>query len=203
MAEKVRFVLPPPQESEKYNETYNSFRELPIYQASSTLFRNFFTPDLLKKILNYPEGSSEMLDPAFEAEPLRLLLAVHYGKAYFDNFIGSIYRCDIGIFGTSPELEKDMGIMNVYYNLYDFYKKNFGVDDNAIRCLEYAFQFYCKSWDGFSALNKNFEINKFSAKRLFKQHFKDFDVDKPDGIFDALNHYRKIFSKLIPFTNNK
>lgn len=190
---------PPPSDSEKYNETYRSFRELPIYQASSTLFRNFFTPVLLKKVLSHPEGSPETLDPALEGEPLRLLLAARFGNSYFDNFIGAVYRCDVGIFGNSSELEKDMGIMNTYYNLFNFYKNNFGVDDNAIRCLEYAFQFYCKSWDGFSVMNKKFATDKFIGKKLFKEIFKDFEVDTPAGIFSVLNHYGKILSSLIKF----
>ena len=184
----------PPPSNNLRNITYSSFREFPIFQASSTVFRNFFTPNLLKKVLSYPEGISETLDTALEGEPLRLLLASRYGKLYFDNFIGSIYRCDVGVFGSSSDFEQNLENMDAFYKLFDFYKNNFGVDDNAIRCLEYAFQFYFQSWNNFAVMNKNFSIFEFKGKKFFKDYFKGFDVDTPTGIFEVLIRHGEILN---------
>lgn len=187
----------PPKTEEQKSTTYQGFRQFPIFQATSTILRNFFTPDLLKKVLSYPEGSPKMIIDELRAEPLRLLLASRYGKLYFDNFIGNLYRCDMGNYGITSDFEKDLMNMAVYYRLFDFYVKNFNADDNCSFCLELAFKFYRKSWNDFSVLNSNLEMSKFNFKKTFYTIFKDFDVDKPDGLFKLLNQYGNIFSQLI------
>ena len=195
------FPYPPPSADWKC-KTYYKFREFPIFQASSTIFRNFLSTDLLKIVLRYPEGSPEILHDSLSGEPLRLILASRYGKLYFDNFIGNIYRCDIGIYGSHSNFEQDIENMDVYYKLFDFYKENFGVDDNCTFCLELALHFYQKSWNDFSQLNQNLSIFEFEGKKSFQNTFKDFDVKNPSGIFAVLNHYGEILHNLIKSKNN-
>ena len=165
-------------------------------QTSSTVFRNFFTPDLLNKI---DAASKKYHDDSFRGDSFRNLLAYKFGKLYFENSMDSVYRCDIGIvWGLLTEIEQDLINSKSYFEMFEFYKDTFGIDDNANEVLNYFVQFYIKSIQNFFQMIKDGRILNFECKYYFKKSIGQ-NAAQANGstiIFNTLLEQCKRFNEL-------
>lgn len=164
-------------------------------QTSSVVFRNFFTPELLSKIIT---DSKKYNDEPFEGDSFRNLLALKFGKLYFENSLDSVYRCDIGIWGLLTEVEQDLLNSKCYFEMFEFYKDTFGIDDNANEILKYFVQFYVKSIQNFFQMIKDGSILNFECKDYFKKTIGQ-NASQANGstiIFNTLLEQCKRFNEL-------
>ena len=167
----------------------------PFFQTSSVVFRNFFTPELLSKIIN---DSKKYNDEPFEGDSFRNLLAYKFGKLYFENSLDSVYRCDIGIvWGLLAEIEQNLLNSKSYFEMFEFYKENFGIDDNANEVLSYFVRFYITSIQIFFQMIKDGRILNFECKDYFKRSIGETTAQSDATIiFNTLLEQCKRFNDL-------
>lgn len=68
-----------------------------------------------------------------------------------------------------------------YFELFDFYAKNFGIDDNAFFALKQSFILYNEVINRFMTLLKEIRLSDFKAGKYFRDRFFDYgesDVEK-------------------------
>ena len=164
-------------------------------QTSSTIFRNFFTPDLLSKI---DDASKKYNDESFRGDSFRNFLAYKFGKLYFENSIDSVYRCDIGIaWGLLTDIEQNLINSKSYFEMFEFYKENFGIDDNANEVLSYFVRFYITSIQIFFQMIKDGRILNFECKNYFKRSIGETTAQSDVTIiFNTLLEQCKRFNDL-------
>ena len=178
------------------SQAFPSLKSAPFFQTSSVVFRNFFTPDLLSKI---DDASKKYNDESFRGDSFRNFLAFKFGKLYFENSLDSVYRCDIGIvWGLLTEIEQNLLNSKFYFEMFEFYKDNFGLDDNANKALDYFVQFYFKSIQNFFQMIKDGRILNFECKDYFKRSIGQTAVQSDDAtiIFNTLLEQCKRFNEL-------
>lgn len=183
-------LVPPPVPS----MTFNNIREAPFFQTSATTFRNCFT----KEFIDYTENfSSENETEMCRGDAFRNAIAFGFGKMYFENVVGSAWRCDVGIWGTLSELEQDLSNMRTYLELFEFYKTQFRLDENAQYMLELTVHFYIKSLAAVANLMQNLSFFKFECTPSFRKNMKKFKgADDRETIMNLLLHYGKILSDM-------
>ena len=177
------------------SQSFHSLKNGFFFQTSSTVFRNFFTSELLSKIMN---ASKKYRDESFDSDDFRDLLAYRFGKFYFENSLDSVYRCDIGIWGTLTEIEQKLSISRCCFEMFEFYKDNFGIDDNAKEVLSYFVRFYIISIQIFFQMIKDGRILRFKCKDYFKKIAGQIAAQSDDAtiIFNTLLEQRKRFNEL-------
>ena len=177
------------------NQVFPSLKNGISPQTSSTVFRNFFTPELLSKIIT---DSKKYNDEYLRGDSFRNLVAFNFGKLYFENSLDSVYRCDIGIWGLLTEVEQDLINSKCYFEMFEFYKDTFGMDDNANEVLNYFVHFYIKSIQNFFQMIKDGIILNFECKEHFKKTIgqNDSQANGSTIIFNTLLEQCKRFNEL-------
>lgn len=184
------------------SQAFPSMKGAPFFQTSAIVFRNFFTPTLLEII---DEGVEKYPCGVSGNDTFRNLLAFKFGKCYFENSFDSVYRCDIGIVGTLAEFERSLINMTENWQLFEFYKDAFGIDDNAIQELNCFIQTFIAATDLFSSLIKNMGILDVKLAGKYFNEFFERDTSNPLGdaylAFEILlDHCKKfkIFAQEFP-----
>lgn len=141
--------------------TFENMEGTPFFQTSATVFRNYFTKELLDKFDYFVDEKGFV---SFTGDAFRNSIAWGFGKFYFENSLDAVWRSDIGIWGTLGKLEQDLMNMQGYWELFEFYKSQFQMDDNALHMLNLTIHFY------FTSLNEI--INHMKDMSFFKLEFK-------------------------------
>ena len=177
------------------SQAFHSLKEGISFQTSSVVFRNFFTPELLNKIDDVTKKTS---DDAFDGDSFRNLLAYKFGKVYFENSLDSVYRCDTGIWGTLTQIEQALSDSKCYFEMFEFYKDNFGVDENAIKWLEIFVNSYARSIGLLVQMIKDGSILSFECKDYFRKIAGQNAAQSNDAhiIFSTLLEQCKRFNAL-------
>ena len=177
------------------SQSFHSLKNGISFQTSAVVFRNFFTPDLLHKII---EALKKNPDDAFDGDSFRNLLAYKFGKFYFENSMDSVYRCNTGIWGTLTKIEQSLSDSKCYFEMFEFYKDSFGVDDNAIKHLEIFANSYVKSIELLVQMIKDGSILRFKCKDYFKKIAGQNAAQSDDAtiIFNTLLEQCKRFNDL-------
>ena len=168
----------------------------PFFQAASTTFRNyFFDKNLLDTIIE--EIGDCRCHPCC-GDAFNLMLAFHMGNVFFENSPDSCWRVDVGEWGTLSQIEQNFMNMKGYYYFFEFYRKYWGIDENAVHCLNLCWNFYNQVWDNLIVLGKSTTAHKFSFTS--SAIMEDINTDAPDShlntIFEYLKTYSKFFSDL-------
>ena len=176
------------------NMTFTQMEGVPFFQVSSTTFRNFFSSDLLDRLDYFTDKKNFK---SLDADAFRNTVAYGSGKVFFENSLDSVYRCNIGIFGISTEFEKNLLIMSTNYELFEFYRAQFSLDNNAVYLLKMAAHFYLLNTHVIMELMKNFSFYQLKCTESFSKAVKDFagETDN-EKILSYLFHYGKILNDL-------
>lgn len=179
--------MPPPHLP---SMTFNNMREAPFFQTSATTFRNFFTKEFVDAIEKF---SSDYETTEFEGDSFRNAIAFGFGKMYFENVIGSAYRCDVGMWGSLTELEQDISNMKCHWELFEFYRAQFKLDENAQHMLGLTVHFYEKSLATIANLMRDLSFYKFECRPSFIKNVKKFQgSNDAETMMNCLLHYGKI-----------
>ena len=156
------------------SKTFKNMREAPFFQTSATTFRNCFT----KEFIDYMEKfSAENETEICRGDAFRNAIAFGFGKMFFENTIGSAWRCDIGMWGTLSELEQDVSNMKGQLELYEFYRTQFKIDENTRHMLSLAVHFYIRSLAHIVNLLKDLNFHKLKFTPSFIRNVKKFKRD--------------------------
>ena len=93
---------------------FEKYSEMNLFaQTSSATFRNFWNDEILSYIEQFV-GNQRF--SVAQGDTFRNFVAIHYGKIYYDNFIGSFYTFqESGIWSTLSDFEH--GLMSIQSNL--------------------------------------------------------------------------------------
>ncbi len=149
------------------SQSFSGIKNSPFFQTASTTFRNCFTPQILEALENLSEDKRD----SFNADAFRNFLAHHFGKFYFDSSLDSLWRCNIGAWGTMTPISQDLSNMSAYYEYFKFSLAQWGMDENAQHCLNLSFYFYNKILDEFVKHMKQLDILEFE-----QAIYKDNDI---------------------------
>ncbi len=170
--------------------TFNNMREAPFFQTSATTFRNCFTKDFIDYIEKF---SDENVTEICRGDAFRNAIAFGFGKMYFENTIGSAYRCDVGMWGNLNALEQDILNMKGHWELFEFYRAQFKLDENAQHMLGLTVHFYEKSLAAIANLMRDLSFYKFECKPSFIKNMKKFQgSNDAETMMNCLLHYGKI-----------
>lgn len=170
--------------------TFNNMREAPFFQTSATIFRNYFTKEFIDAIEKF---SAENETDVCEGDAFRNAIAFGFGKMYFENVMGSAYRCDVGMWGNLSELEQDILNMKGHWELFEFYRAQFQDDENSQHMLGLTIHFYMKSLVAVANMMRDLSFYKFEFKPSFIKNVKKFQgASDAETMMNCLLHYGKI-----------
>ncbi|MBR0061368.1 MAG: hypothetical protein IJP68_07795, partial [Selenomonadaceae bacterium] len=94
--------------------------------------------------------------------------------------------------------EQDLINSKSYFEMFEYYKDTFGIDDNANEVLNYFVQFYIKSIQNFFQMIKDGRILNFECKYYFKKSIGQNAAQANDVtiIFNTLLEQCKRFNDL-------
>ena len=122
------------------NRTFNNYSEsisTPI-PTSMAVFRNFFT----KKFLDSAEQYAGNARLSFVSEDdFRNVCAFHYGKGYFDNFIGVGFQ-EGGLWSSGTGVDSGIMACKIFYDLSLFSKNVLKDNLSFTTCLKMACDYY-------------------------------------------------------------
>ena len=126
-------------------------------------------------------------------DAFRNAIAFGFGKMYFENVIGSAWRCDIGKWGSLSELEQDISNMRGHWELFEFYRAQFKDDENSQHMLGLTVHFYMKSLVAVANLMRDLSFYRFECKPSFKKQMKKFQgKNDAETMMNVLLHYGRI-----------
>ena len=176
------------------SQTFSKIADSPRhFQTPSIVFRNFFTPDLVAALEQAATGKHSSF---VESDTVRNYLALHFGKVRFENSVDAVWRMNIGHFGALAYLEKLLIIMQEHYQIFDFYFKQFGLDDNAIYALKVSYEYYCYVIDLLAKQLKNFELFDIKFQNYFHERFFEYGENDLEKIVNAIIELATEFKKL-------
>lgn len=190
LLESVDGSLKPQRSDTLPSATYPQLEGTPFFQTASTTFRNYFSEKLLDAI-DKETGNAKR--HAFEADGFRNVLAFHFGKLYFENSLDCVWRQKIGIWGKTSAISQELANMKSYSKYYDFYRKNFGFDDNARTCLGVSYMRYVKILEYLPKLFAGLNVADFEETDLFKQILEQKELIDFNSIFSDLIEQYKIY----------
>ena len=146
------------------SQTFEDIRRTPFFQNASTTYRNYFTPEWLDKIENFAGD-----DPrhAFDSDAFRWMLALKFGKIYFENSLDSNYRHDIGNAGSLSHLEEAIYVIGIHIEFFKIFMKFFGADIIANYCANFVWHYYNQVIDNFVNIMKNIQGGIFASTKFF------------------------------------
>ncbi len=147
-------IFPPDRPS----QTYSGMKNSPFFQTASTTFRNYFSPKSMKILDGIIKG---LRDHPFSADAFRNFWAHHFGKFYFENSVDSVWRRDVGDWGTSAILKQDISNMTAHLDFFKYNKEWWGVDEQAMHCLNLSLYFYNKVLNEFVKHMRHLDIFDF------------------------------------------
>ncbi len=169
--------------------TFNNMRESPFFQTSSTTFRNCFTKEFIDDMEKF---SADNVTEICRGDAFRNAIAFGFGKMYFENVIGSAYRCDVGMWGNLSELEQDISNMKGHWELFEFYRAQFQDDVNSQHMLGLTFHFYMKSLVAVANLMRDLSFYRFECKPSFIKNVKKFQgKNDAETMMNCLMYYGK------------
>lgn len=163
------------------------------FQTPSIVFRNFFTPDLLEALEQAAVGKHSSF---VESDTLRNYLAFHFGKIRFENSVDAVWRADIRTYGALTKLEQSLIAMQERYQIFDFYSKQFGLDDNSRYVLSLSFEFYLRAVKFFSELLTTLDIFELKAGNYFRERFFGYGESDLEKIVNSIFRQADIFRRL-------
>lgn len=170
--------------------TFNNMRETPFFQTSATTFRNCFTKEFIDYIEKF---SSDNVTETCRGDSFRNAVAFGFGKMYFENTIGSAYRCDVGMWGNLSALEQDILNMKEHGELFEFYRAQFKDDVNSQHMLGLTIKFYMKSLVTIANLMRDLSFYRFECKPSFAKNVKKFQGENDaETLMNVLLHYGRI-----------
>ena len=161
------------------NFSSENLTTMPFFQTSAGTFRNFWTENLLLE-LERIAGQNRV---RFEGDSFRNFCAINSGKVYLDNFIGSVYTMEFGIWDSMPAFSKDVLEVVSNYSLFEFARNFFHNEINATFSIRLAFMAYLRVMDEINAMMKDYSALKFQASNYFKDM-----LDLPNGNFEDVFH---------------
>ena len=183
-------VFPEDLPSQTFSKGADSPRH---FQTPAIVFRNFFTPDLVDALEQAAAGKHSSF---VDSDTLRNYLALHFGKVRFENSLDAVWRIDIGNFGALAYLEKSLIIMQEHYQIFDFYFKQFGLDDNAICALKNSYDYYCHVIELLAEQLKTFELFDIKCQNYFHKRFFEYGENDLEKIVNAIIELATEFKKL-------
>ena len=176
------------------NMTFTQAEGVPFFQTSAMTFRNFFSADLLNKMdcFTYEKNFG-----ICEGDAFRNAMAFGFGKIYFENSLDAAWRCNVGMWGTLSKLEQDLLNLSGQYELFEFYRAQFSLDNNAAYFLKMMVNFYVSSLNAVAELMRNLNFFKFKCKSYFIKLSKIIDSQNDQEIIlNYFLHYGKILNDL-------
>ena len=155
------------------SQTFEDIRRTPFFQNTSITYRNYFTPEWLDKIEDFVGN-----DPrhAFDSDSFRWMIALKFGKIYFENSIDSNYRHDVGNAGTLSHFEYLINTMIIHIDFFKFFTKFFGADIIALYCANFVWNYYNQVVDNFGNLLKNIQGGGVvRVNKIFHEGVGDLD----------------------------
>lgn len=152
----------------------NDISELIYVQTSAVVFRNFFTQDILGAM---DKCIGDNRDFAFEGDTFRDILALHFGKGYFENSCDSVWRQGSGEWSTLHGLEQ--GILNCcgVYRIFEFLLLLHDTK-NAAGCLVLSYQSYKQTLAVLFQLLLSCEADNWKGSNYLKKHLKQHGIKK-------------------------
>lgn len=147
------------------NYSTSNLRTMPFFQTSSGTFRNFWTHDLL---LELERCAGKNHYHFTQGDSFRNFCAIHSGKAYFDNFAGSVYTMSVGIWDTMSPIEKNVMNMVASYRLFEFSRDFFRNAANANFSLMNSHALYLQILESIKEILQNHTEDLFQASNYFK-----------------------------------
>ena len=145
------------------NLSFDKFSQLPFFQTSSTTYRNFFPG----KLHEYLDRRLKTQQHSFsDGDPFRNFCAVHYGKVYLDNFLGSVYSMHVnnGVWASLSEIEKIMSQIQFNRDMAKFSRDFFHDEESAYILLKESAKCYFQSIDLLRLMMNDFSANDFHLK---------------------------------------
>ena len=178
-----------PMEKEDYVIT--AYSDMPFFQACVPVFRNFWNaekdPIRRRQLLDYRKIFAS-------SDPFANLMAVHYGKCYFENFFGNVYWINEtdGVWNSLNNIEKDLGAADLYIKLAEIARDFFEDRDDIRHCLTLAMPGYLSAVESLFSLLRHLSAGDFKASESFMCGF----ADNPSN-HSKSNDIKKVFDVMI------
>ena len=118
------------------NLSFEKYTNMAFFQTSSQTLRNFFDSRLLDKMHKLAGNRKSHF---VAGDTFRNFIAVHYGKVYLDNFLGSVYAISDGTWSSLSNFEKTLNQVNFNRDMANFSREFFNDAESALYFLkEYA-----------------------------------------------------------------
>ena len=170
------------------NYSSDNLTNMPFFQTSSGTFRNFWTHDLLLE-LERTAGKSRY--HFTQGDSFRNFCAINSGKAYLDNFVGSVYTMGVGIWDTMSPLEKNLMNMVSSYWLFELARDFFHNPINANFEIQMAHNLYLQNAELIRRMMCEHVEDLFHGSNYFKTLVK-----VPNGDFNDFKSDARLFKKI-------
>ena len=131
-------------------------------------------------------------------DDFRNVCAFHFGKGYFDNFIGSVHSDGVGILGSTSNLDKSLVQIQICYDLYLFVNEILNDPENAQGCLDYCFKSFDRAADTIRKMFFDFSITTWKSA----EHTNDRFNTPPQDIVWAMAILQKYAECLKPLAKD-
>ena len=165
-----------------------NLKSMPFFQTSAGTLRNCWTEELLNELEIDNARNRILLE---SGDSLRNLCEIQFGKAYFDNFVGSVYTMQVGIFDSMSKFEKDFCELLESYALFEFARDFFHNKTDAQFWINGAFRMYLKIADQIGAMIKNYSAIKFQGSGSCFKSMLNID----NGTFEDVVHLMLCYTK--------
>ncbi len=146
------------------NFSVDKYSQLSYFHTSSATFRNFLKNEKLSNYLNYIAQNRR--STFANGDPFRNFCAVHYGKVYFDNFLGSVYymQTNNGVWGSLSKFEQILSQIGFCRNMAGFSRDFFNDKESALIFLQRSAENYFLTIDYLHAMMNDLSAKDFHLK---------------------------------------
>ena len=162
-------------------------RTKPSPQTSAMVYRNFWTIEILDELKNLTENRRFLFT---QADSFRNFCAIHFGKFYFESYIGSVWSKSVGMWDTMTEVERNIINAYTYRNMFCFSQKFFKNPTTEVTCLKTSVIFYFGALDELNKMMQSFSAIQFKASK-YCMSVLETDEDDISIVYKALLDQQK------------
>lgn len=172
------------------NVSIDTFQDMPSPQTSAMVYRNFWTQEIFDEMQRLIGDKRYSF---MQADAYRNFCAIHFGKFYFENFVGSVWSKGIGIWDRMTQVEQHSINSKNYSRLFEFSKKFFHNMSTEVTCLKFSVVFYYRTLDEFHSMMKDLKpAQEFRASEYF-MNIVDADCNDISAVANVLLDQLKFF----------
>ncbi len=172
------------------DRTATNVLEVTFLQTSASVFRNYFSQEILDDINKRIDG--RRVHP-FQADTFRNHLSIHFGKQYFENSLDSVYDVGSGngIWSRMTPFERSVLNVNIYYEIYDFLRTEFGEDLNSEYCIRTSKKVYEQAVAQLAVVMQQHRLSELKLDSYVIDSFR-FEDASPYNIVLKLLEFERI-----------